>query len=320
MQGLSGMRVRKRGFAKVNLGLWLTGTEGTPDAAMHTLKTLYCALPELYDTLDFEVTPGSGKAHYTADIKIAQNVPLPFDGDNLIYKVLGAAGVFDTLAQKALDLKIHLEKVIPLAGGLAGGSADAAATICALEDLGLLKGEPLSDDPLSLGREFTALGADINFAYFAARRLNDKTSPQPYVLAIGEHFGEVITPVDMSGTTEKQLRERLRVEIIESEHTVSAKECYSKYDELLKSGRITPSCPDDAWSNVMQLAEMLKGEAAFNAPLFNARLHNDLELPALALCPELGRKLREIKESSPFAFVFVSGSGPSIVSFKYRQN
>ena len=100
---------------------------------------------------------------------------LPVDSKNLVHR---AAEEFLTAAEISGGVKIHLEKKIPLAAGLGGGSANAATTLLALNEL---FGQPLSGAKL---RELAAsLGSDIPFF------LQDKPA-----LATGR--GEKIQPLD----------------------------------------------------------------------------------------------------------------------------
>ncbi|MBI5801175.1 MAG: 4-(cytidine 5'-diphospho)-2-C-methyl-D-erythritol kinase [Verrucomicrobia bacterium] len=83
------------------------------------------------------------------------NAELPVDGTNLVHKAaaafLSAAGITD-------GVKIHLEKIIPLAAGMGGGSSNAAHTLCALNEL---FGQPLSS--AKLHELAAALGSDVPF-------------------------------------------------------------------------------------------------------------------------------------------------------------
>ncbi len=104
----------------------------------------------LYDSLNFRLTPGAPTA-----LTVESPEPLGPEADNL---VLRAARAYREALAEPVSAAIHLTKRIPAAAGLGGGSADAAATLVALERL---MGSPLGPGRL---REIAAgLGADVPF-------------------------------------------------------------------------------------------------------------------------------------------------------------
>jgi 4-diphosphocytidyl-2-C-methyl-D-erythritol kinase len=139
----------KKSPCKVNLLLNILGRRAD---GFHDLETVMQPV-NLCDDLTFERV-GTG-------ITLSCNdKSLPVDGGNLVYraaeKFFSAAGISD-------GVKIHLEKRIPLAAGLGGGSGNAATTLLALNEL---FGNPLALEKLS---EIAAgLGSDIPF--FLQRR------------------------------------------------------------------------------------------------------------------------------------------------------
>ena len=102
-----------KAYGKINLDLEILGkrTDG-----YHELKSTMQALPNLYDVLDIEEA--------SETLITCSDKTLPCDETNLCAKALAL------LEKKA---KIHIEKHIPIAAGLAGGSADGAAVIYAFE-------------------------------------------------------------------------------------------------------------------------------------------------------------------------------------------
>src|SRR5204863_2733224 len=117
-----------------------------PDG-FHELETLFHPVA-LNDVLTFK------KSH--AAIQLTCNNPsLPTDASNLVYR---AAQSFLQAAKIRDGIAIHLEKRIPLAAGLGGGSSNAAHTLLGLNEF---FGAPLAPDqiaPLA-----AALGSDVNF-------------------------------------------------------------------------------------------------------------------------------------------------------------
>jgi 4-diphosphocytidyl-2-C-methyl-D-erythritol kinase len=140
-------RVEARAFAKVNLDLRVLGAR--PDG-FHELRTVFQSI-ELHDTIACVARRGP--------FALACRTPgVPLDGTNLawraastLWKALGFAG-------DVRDVSVRIDKRVPIAAGLGGGSADAAATLLALGRL--WAGRP----PIAHLRELAApLGADVAF-------------------------------------------------------------------------------------------------------------------------------------------------------------
>jgi len=138
------MQVELNSPCKVNLILNILGKR--PDG-FHELETVMHPVP-VFDSLTF-AKGGTG-------IQLTCNTPeLPTGSGNLVYrageKFLAAAGITD-------GVQIHLEKRIPLAAGLGGGSANAAVTLTGLNEL---FGHPLKH--AELHPIAASLGSDIPF-------------------------------------------------------------------------------------------------------------------------------------------------------------
>ena len=133
--------------AKINLFLHVTGKR--PDG-YHDLVSLMCCVA-LYDTISLKL--GTGK------ISVAcSDANVPEDETNLAYR---AALLFFKTLERNEGVEISIEKQIPVAAGLGGGSSNAAAVF-----LGLNQhfGSPFSRDQLiSMG---LSIGADIPFFIF----------------------------------------------------------------------------------------------------------------------------------------------------------
>ena len=129
---------------KVNLLLNILGKRAD---GFHELETVMQPV-NFCDELSFE--RGGNSVELTCDEK-----SLPVDSKNLVHR---AATGFLAAAEISGGVKIHLEKKIPLAAGLGGGSGNAATTLLGLNEL---FGSPLS--PAKLGELAAALGSDINF-------------------------------------------------------------------------------------------------------------------------------------------------------------
>ena len=138
------MPLEKKSPCKVNLLLNILGRR--PDG-FHELETVMSPV-NLCDEMSFE-RAGSG-------LQLTCSHPeLPTDSKNLVHR---AAASFLAAANIADGVKIHLQKNLPLAGGIGGGSANAAVTFTALNEL---FGSPL---PLAqLHALAAALGSDVPF-------------------------------------------------------------------------------------------------------------------------------------------------------------
>ena len=155
--------LEKNSSCKVNLLLNILGQR--PDG-FHELETIMQPV-NLCDRLQF-TREGSA-------LQLTCSEPtLPTDSTNLVHR---AASVFLQEAGLRDGVRIHLEKKIPMAAGLGGGSGNAATTLLALNEL---FGSPLT--PAQLDAIAASLGSDIPFF------LQDKPA-----LAIGR--GEKVTPL-----------------------------------------------------------------------------------------------------------------------------
>ena len=140
--------IKEKAYAKINLFLNVVSKRFD---GYHDLEMVMASL-ELHDLLTFKNNP-QGKIIITSDSEITDNPE-----DNIVYKV---AIFLQEEFQVSEGAEIHIIKNIPIAAGLAGGSADAAATFRGLNRLWKLK---LSlDDIAKLGINF---GADIPFCVY----------------------------------------------------------------------------------------------------------------------------------------------------------
>jgi 4-diphosphocytidyl-2-C-methyl-D-erythritol kinase len=158
------MLLDKQSSCKVNLLLNILGKR--PDG-FHELETVLHPV-SLHDFLSFE--------RHGARLRLKCNDPLlPANARNLVY---AAAERFLKTAGIREGVRIHLEKRIPIAAGLGGGSGNAATTLLAMNEL---FGQPLR--PEVLLQLAASLGSDIPF-FLQSRP----------ALATGR--GEIITPLD----------------------------------------------------------------------------------------------------------------------------
>ncbi len=130
--------------AKLNLTLRIHGRR---DDGFHEIETLMTRLPGLHDTITCRASPAF---EFTCD-----DPTLPTGDENLVVR---AAHAFARATGTSPDVAIHLEKRIPSGAGLGGGSSDAAATLCAMQEI---HGSPL--DHAALANVAAGIGSDVPF-------------------------------------------------------------------------------------------------------------------------------------------------------------
>jgi len=137
--------MKEKAYGKINLHLDIVGKRVDN---YHNLEMVMAPL-KLHDTLTFDILD-QDEIIIESDVKITKTPE-----DNLVYKIVKHLKERFKLKK---GVKVHIEKCIPIAAGLAGGSADAAATLRAMNKLFKLD---LSLDKLAeIGEEF---GSDIPF-------------------------------------------------------------------------------------------------------------------------------------------------------------
>jgi 4-diphosphocytidyl-2-C-methyl-D-erythritol kinase len=156
--------VRLPAFAKINLCLHVMGKR--PDG-YHELRTIFQAI-SLRDTLELSLVPGPG-------IFLKTNVPELSNGpENLVYRAIEAIGC--EIGFRG-GIRAKLEKTIPMARGLGGGSSDAAAALIGM--LRLTKKKVPLEPLLEIA---AGLGADVPFFLFGGRALAVNRGDEIYPL------------------------------------------------------------------------------------------------------------------------------------------
>jgi 4-diphosphocytidyl-2-C-methyl-D-erythritol kinase len=258
--------VRVRVPAKINLHL---GVGPLRADGYHELVTVYHAI-DLHDELtarphdDLALTlDGEGTGE------------LPLDGDNLVIRAVRALSARTGRAPRA---RLHLRKQIPVAGGLAGGSADAAAALVACD---ALWGTGLSREELA---EVAAdVGCDVPFLVLGGT-------------ALGTGRGERISPVLASGNAWHWV-------VAVAEMGLATPEVYRELDRLREVSSTAVSGPPDRL-----LTALRRRDPRALAPA----LANDLQVAALSLRPALRRTLDAGLAAGALVGI-VSGSGPTCV-------
>ncbi|RYB94749.1 4-(cytidine 5'-diphospho)-2-C-methyl-D-erythritol kinase [Nocardioides oleivorans] len=256
-----------RAPAKINLHL---GVGRVRDDGFHPLDTVYQAI-SIYDDLAI-----AEAASVQLSMRVADYIDLaglPDDDDNLIRKAVAA---MERHHGRELPVDLVLDKSIPLAGGMAGGSADAAAALLAVDRLHDL--QTSDDDLLALA---AGLGSDVPFSLVGGT-------------ARGVGRGELVSPVDDAGPWWWVA--------VPSTDGLSTPAVYRHFDAM------RPDAPEVPASADLLLEALATGEVVRVA----RALHNDLQEPAIDLRPELG-DLIELGEAEGALRGIVSGSGPTVV-------
>lgn len=249
---------RKKAYAKINLGLDVLGT--LPNG-YHEVRMIMQTV-DIWDELTFEranegivITTDSGE--------------LPTDENNLIYK---AAKLMQEEFAVSGGVRIHLQKKIPIAAGMAGGSADAAATLKGISELYELKAP--EERLMELG---VRIGADVPYCVMGGT-------------ALAEGIGERLTRLPAApGCT---------LVVVKPDWNVSTKEVYTRLDALEHYGH-----PDIDG----MIASIERGDLAGVAE----RLGNVLEPVTVQICPPV-RAIRVMMEQLGAMGSLMSGSGPTV--------
>ncbi|MEU0632346.1 4-(cytidine 5'-diphospho)-2-C-methyl-D-erythritol kinase [Streptomyces sp. NPDC005989] len=257
------MSITVRVPAKVNVQLAVGAPR--PDG-FHDLANVFLAVG-LYD--EVTVTPADGLRITCSGPDAAQ---VPLDASNL------AARAAIALAERhgiAPDVHIHIAKDIPVAGGMAGGSADGAAALLACD--ALWSTGATRDELLAICAE---LGSDVPFSLVGGA-------------ALGTGRGERLTPVDVGGT--------FHWVFAVADGGLSTPAVYGEFDRLTADTDV----PEPEASPAL-LDALRTGDATALA----AALTNDLQPAALSLRPSLAGTLAAGTEAGALA-ALVSGSGPT---------
>lgn len=256
--------VTVRAPAKVNLHLGVGRTR--PDG-MHPLATVYQAVG-LYD--DVTVTDADQWS-----VELTEPVAgVPLDDTNIVIRAGRAL-----TAHHGVDLtaRITIAKGIPVMGGMAGGSADAAATLLALDRLWDL--QTTDEDLLQIAG---TLGSDVPFALVGGT-------------ALGTGHGQLVTPV-ADQTSVWWL-------VVLSDEGLSTPAVYQQFDVLEPQAAVVPPVPEP----------MLEALASGDVEEVGDLLDNDLWPAARDLRPDLVEVEAYLRAATPEG-VLLSGSGPTLLA------
>jgi 4-diphosphocytidyl-2-C-methyl-D-erythritol kinase len=267
-QALTADGVRVRAPGKLNLFFEVGGVH---DDGYHDVASAYQAV-SLYE--DVWASPSD---EFTVAISGTVDVAgVPADDRNL------AVRAARLVAQRiGYDGGVHLDivKHVPVAGGMGGGSADAAAALVACD---ALWGAELGT--AELHKLASRLGADVPFALMGGT-------------AIGTGRGDQLSPALAKG--------RFDWVVVPSKAGLSTPEVYAHLDELRAR-------PDIAAARVPAVdPTVLQALRAGDPVALAEHTRNDLQVAALSMRPQL-RDVLELGEQSGALAGLVSGSGPTL--------
>ena len=279
------LRVRVRVPAKINLFL---GVRGRRDDGYHDLVSVMQTIG-VHDRLTASMSEVGGlhptvRSRMSISLTHSDAVHLPCDSSNLAVRAaeallasLGGGGNGDH--DDGPVTRLHLRKRIPIAGGMAGGSADAAAALVALNELwdcGL--------DTAELRRVAADLGADVPFCVLGGTALATGTGTQ---------------------TAQVLCRTQAHWVVGINQEPLSTPEVYAAWDEHCEPSQTEPDA-------------VLTALGTGDLEALGAALHNDLEPAAFSLRPILEKQRDRLVTEGALGAV-VSGSGPTVLGLAPDQ-
>ena len=259
--------LRVHAHAKINLYLDVIGKR--PDG-YHEIETIFHSIG-LHDDIYLRKR---------TDRQIAvhcEHPHVPCDPRNLAYRAAKLM-LDDTPDLSGVDIKIL--KQIPVAAGLGGGSADAAAVLCGMNDLFDLGLTPT--DLMQLGVQ---LGADVPFCILGGA-------------ALGCGIGEILTPLPPM--------EEAWILLANPGFQISTAWVYQQINLLLTAPK----------KNVIILTRCLQNGEFFNIA---RHLYNGLEVPVLSKYPAVTEIKTKLNKHPSSCGVLMSGSGATVFAFMQNQ-
>ncbi|MGN7978849.1 4-(cytidine 5'-diphospho)-2-C-methyl-D-erythritol kinase [Microbacterium sp. 22195] len=262
--------VHVRAPGKINVYL---GVGPRHDDGYHALATVFQAV-SLYEDVYASASDDFSIA-VVGDVDISG---VPLDDRNL---ALRAAKLLAQTAGVTQGVHLDIRKGVPVAGGMGGGSADAAAALVACD---ALWGTELG--PRGLHELAARLGADVPFALHGGT-------------AVGTGRGDVLTPALARG--------RFDWVLVLSDTGLSTPEVYGRLDELRMHGEALADDPTELLEVPVAVLQALRaGDATELAPV----MMNDLEAAAVVGRPDLELTLADGVRMGALTGI-VSGSGPT---------
>lgn len=277
--GGSPLKARASAHGKINLLL----AAGEAEDGYHRLSIVFQAV-SLKETVEITLQPEG------FDLEVSFSAPpgaVGYDSSR-DQQALSGLDPQDNLATRAFVLlaaqcgyqggaQIKINKQVPVAAGMAGGSADGAAALLAANQV--LEAGLTLEELAELG---ASLGADVPFGLYGGTCFADRR-------------GDRITPLPPA--------KRLNLVVAVSPETLPTPKVFQQFDQ---SG-----APSTALPTIADITALLETLYSGNLDALAKLIRNDLQAPALALLPQLEATLETAKEQG--AIPFITGSGPSVI-------
>jgi 4-diphosphocytidyl-2-C-methyl-D-erythritol kinase len=261
---------------KINL-FFQVGSLGS--SGYHEVASLYQAV-DLCETVRASAAP-SWRVTVAGDLTEAQLAAVPSDDSNLVVRAAVALAHAAGLAEAA-PLHFEIDKRVPVAGGMGGGSADAAAALLAAAEVWQL--DLTAEQLVAVAAK---LGADVPFALLGGA-------------AVGTGSGETLRSIAAA---------ELNWVLITDDEGLSTPSVYRELDTMRAASGLDPSdLPTPALPEPL-LSALAGGDLAAVA----AAMSNDLQPAAVRLRPELAKRI-SLAEVHGALRAIVSGSGPTVVA------
>ncbi len=258
-------KITQKAYAKINLGLDVLSRRAD---GYHLVKMIMQTV-DLYDLLTIEKTDEPGIRFKLLQDGKAVTTLVPEDDTNLVCK---AARKLMEKTGRNLGVSFTLQKNIPVAAGMAGGSTDAAAALTGMNQLFALG---LSDEEL---REIAVtIGADVPYCIRGGTALSEGIGEILTLLPSPPQVPLVIVKPDVSVST-KSVYENLHVESLQRHPDIDG------MIEAIKKGDLTG---------------------------MTDRMENVLETVTIALHPVIA-KIKRLLEKQGAKKALMSGSGPTV--------
>jgi len=261
---------------KINL-FFQVGSLGS--SGYHEVASVYQAV-DLRETVRASVAP-NWRVTVAGDLTASQLAAVPGDASNLVVRAARALADAGGLADPA-PLHFEIAKRVPVAGGMGGGSADAAAALLAAAEAW-----QLNLPAAQLVTVAAKLGADVPFALLGGA-------------AIGTGSGETLRSIAAAA---------LNWVLIIDEDGLSTPAVYRELDSMRAASGLDPS---DLPAPAVPQA-LLTALANADLEAVAAGMGNDLQPAALQLMPELASRIA-LAEAHGALRAMVSGSGPTIAA------
>lgn len=290
MSGLPGPNARHvtvRAPGKVNLSLRVGPPR--PDG-YHPVASVYLAV-SLAETVTAVARPdGDARitlAESTRQPSSVDTRDVPWDERNLAHRAALHLRQSLGLAPETHGVHLEVSKQVPVAGGMGGGSADAAAALLAcsvLWDTGLTRSE--------LAELAAPLGADVPFAVTGGA-------------AVGRGTGSELTPV--------AARRPVHLVLVPADAGLSTPIVFRTLDELRSLGRAPEGQGEPAVD-----ADVVRALAQADPLALALAMENDLQTPAVTLFPELS-DVMDVGLDEGALRAMVSGSGPTLLLLAHSE-